>query len=278
MPDLWYTPCARQVRGQTIHGYQWDSAGWMYFHHTEFRKLDAIAEDYGLIPSTDPYADGVINFSLNPNFHRFGSIRFLFDRDAVGRQARVLPMCYAFGDETRKLGRVVDEITEPARRAGRPANTWRVQSQIGLEPADAFWSEAKHYTSNPVSLNAVVAVEYWVPWKPEARSSTSIGANVSPCRGLWSTWDSGIPNALDVVMLQAIYTREFAERLGVPFGLKSCYPYASLDGNKAVVLDEVNLITMTAGLPPVLTSTYSPDLPETKCACPPEDLPKPSLP
>lgn len=280
--ELVFEACEREAADQTFRGVACDirNDGHELYHHTDLPVAESIVKGGAFIPSKDPHKDGVVNFTVSPDFHRFGSVRFVLDRSKV----KTTPMCYVTDGESNKLSKVADKIADERRKddlAG--GNLWRIQSELGVEPESAYLNECKHFSREPVSVKAVKKVEYWAPWKPEKNYGETIGSNVSPCVASWDSWSTGMPGdaAIQYVKSQAQGAKNLADTLGVPFEAKSCYAYAQIERNGIVPLDDDNLRRLTSGEELRIDSVY--DSPLVKrdadghrttpdCLCPKEHI------
>lgn len=266
---LSFVPCEREVEGQQFTGVACESRGKTLFHHTEFSTFKKIVESGELRPSPDPYDDGVVNFTLNEDFHRFGSVRLLFDREKVA----TVPMCYLVDEEDHRAARMVDDKIEELQNKDLPYKARnRIAAEIGLESKIAYGRECKHFTAEPVPLQGpLTGLEYWLPWRP-ARTGNSVGSNVGPCHALWSAWDAGLPSEdiIHRVQDEIATVKQEAQRIGVPFKVKTCYPYASLDRDGVLFFDEENLARLEQGEKPKIVSRYSVTSLPGDCTCPSE--------
>ena len=161
---IFFEPCQRCVDTQSIKGESCNSTGDTYYHHSDVRKLPGIRANGALKASPDPWADGTVNFSLNPNLHRFGSVRFVFDRSKVEEATSTQPMCYAAGEDIWKEAEVVDRIQQERAKQGQAVGRWRIEHELGVE-TPVYRNECKRYSTQLVLLKYVKEVEYWVPWK-----------------------------------------------------------------------------------------------------------------
>lgn len=267
---IFFEPCERQVRGEIIKGEQCESTGSTYYHSTNAKNLSQIKEDGLLKPSPNPSDDGTVNFSFNPHLHRFGSIRFLFDRQKLEASTPLKSMCYATGESIRKEADIIDELQRERMDEGDYSGRWRIEHELGVE-TPVYRSECKRYTTQNVPLREAKTIEYWLPWKPGPFSSTC-GCNVSPLHGVWDTWATGLSDSLKQIQSEIREAKAVAEKLGVPFHVKSCYPYATLDRDRVVILDEDNINRLENQQQPELKSRWGAIFPEEKCLCAPEDI------
>lgn len=273
-PAFVFEPCDRQVDGEVVRGLTCDAPDGELYHHTEARNLPSIRQSGELRPGEDPLSDGTVNFTANPNFHRFGSIRLVLDRRVIP----TVPMCYTYGDEDERRRRVVERRRREALEQGKLIGTNRIENlEHGAESWAVYRNECKHFTREPVPLKgAVKRVEYWVPWKPSSGDSTPVGANVRPCHADWTWWTTGRPSEANIrqVQKEIAEARAFAEELGVPFEVKTCYPLVALDGSRIAWLNAENLQRLADGEP--LQTQYRAERPDVACLCPRETIPEPA--
>src|SRR5579875_1015444 len=71
---------------------------------TSFDNFESIMKDKVLKPGMGPLDDGTVNYTGNPNFHRFGAIRLVFDSSI---KDRLIPMCYVRGEDMAILSNAV---------------------------------------------------------------------------------------------------------------------------------------------------------------------------
>lgn len=271
-PAFRFEPCARQVDGEVVRGLSCDLESDELYHHTEAKNLASIRESGALVPGDDPFSDGTVNFTANPNFHRFGSIRFVFDRAVIP----TVPMCYTYGDEDERRQRVVERRRREALEQGKLVATNRIENrEHGAESWAVYRNECKHFTREPVPLKgAVKRIEYWLPWHVGG-PSTPVGANVVPCHADWSAGATGIPSdvAIRRVQREIADARSLAEELGAAFEVRTCYPWVALDQGRMAWLNEANLNRLVRGEP--LETQYRPMGLKAECLCPRESIPVP---
>lgn len=251
--------CARVVSEleAVLPGVTCDSDSQYFYHHTEPRNLPSIARDGALKPSPiDEYGDGSVNLTVNPDFHRFGSLRLVLDREEAQKAAPIQPMCYTFGEDEEKRSKVVDAIyfERSAQPGGRVSLLNWIAHEIGVEPGGVYGGECKHFTREPVPLTPAIvrAVEYWLPWRA---GDSSIGANVIPCNADWTAWSTGKSSEENVNRIEAeiFDAKKYAHSLGAAFEVRTCYPYASIDRTsndsygEVLPLDKENLTRLELG-------------------------------
>lgn len=269
-----FKSCERPANKEVIKGEQCDSDGETYYHHTGIKNLASIRTNGALKPSPDPWTDGTVNFSLNPHLHRFGSVRFLFDRKRVESEISTEPMCYATGEDIWKEAEIVDRIQQERSKESKTMGRWRIEHELGIE-TPVYRNECQRYTTHPVPLKYVKKVEYWLPWQPGPFGSPT-GCAVSPCSANWTAWSTGLPNAFEQVKKEIREAKDFAKGLGVPFGVETCYPYATLDRDEVVILDKENLNRLEREEEPIKKYRWEARLPAEECVCPPEEIPPPA--
>jgi len=268
--EIFFQPCEHRIDTETIKGKSCNSTDNTYYHHTAVHHLAGIRTNGALKPSADPWQDGTVNFSLNPNLHRFGSVRFLFDRKKVDEKLETKPMCYAVGEDIRKEAEIIDRIQQERAKQGQVMSRWRIEHELGVE-TPAYRSECKWYTAQPVPLNFVKEIEYWIPWKPGSYDGPT-GCNVSPTHALFTAWSTGLADAFGQVREEIRQVRELAHELRVPFHVRTCYPYATLDGDRVLIFNEESLRQLGEGRQPAIQHRWQVSLPSEQCLCPSEEL------
>jgi len=276
LPERLTIPCKRKLNSEEVHGVScsMNDKGELY-HHTSFDNFLATLDEFALIPSSDPLEDGTVNFSANPNFHRFGAIRLVFDGSNPELLKNVQPMCYVKGEDERKLSNeVLRRIHEYEKtHHGETIGITRVEnSQIGAEPYWVFKNECKYYSKAAISLNNVKRVEYWIPYDINKPESTA-GTNVVPCIADYSFFatDREPEKNLQELINQVKRAKEIAEKdLQVPFQVKSCYPYIKTLMYRGIRLTEENLKKIENGIIPEEEDVR---YVEPNCTCPGEEIP-----
>jgi len=273
MSEFRFESCTRNLDEQTVEGRSCFPVEGELYHHTEARNLSKIRETGELRPDPSPFADGTVNFSANPNWHRFGSLRFVLHRDRVS----TTPMCYTSGEEERKRSRAVDRRQEELFRRGITFSKDRIEnSEMGAESWGAFKNECKHISREPVKLKGKVKrLEYWIPHNPSITGGNIVGTNVFPCEASWSMWATGRPPEANVEQVrdEIADAKNYAQELGVPFRVRSCYPFIVMSPHQIARLNEDNLSRLEEGRELSTESVYP--LPEAECTCPPETVPEP---
>lgn len=278
IPKVSFPSVSKKVDEYDFTGIQCEIAGTEYYHHTSSLAFQDICEEGVLRPSTDPLSDGTVNFTLNPNFHRFGSVRLVLDRERVDKAAHITPMVYVTDEfQQRELNHLVDLRQSTFSDHGRNIGRNRIEQDIGVEP-QTYLNECKRFTKDPVPLTTVKEVEYWVPWH---YGNDSSGCNVFPQYSDFTGWATGVPQALAMMQTEVRMAKDCASALGVPFSVKSCYPFMVVDRDE----HGRNMIPLT---PAVLRGIGDGKTPEPseffvsstsgECCCPPEELPKTPLP
>src|SRR5579875_1083598 len=177
-------PCTRKVDSAEVHGMACQDNGELY-HHTSFDNFESIMKDKVLKPGMGPLDDGTVNYTGNPNFHRFGAIRLVFDSSI---KDRLIPMCSVRGEDMAILSNAV--------------------------------SRREHESNFEIPSKRI---EYLIPWSP-IRPNSPAGSSVSLCYPDYTAWQTGISSQQNVrsMMAQIIKAAAAAERLNVPFEVKSC--------------------------------------------------------
>ncbi len=257
-------PCTRKVDSAEVHGMACQDNGELY-HHTSFDNFESIMNDKVLKPGMGPLDDGTVNYTGNPNFHRFGAIRLVFDSSI---KDRLIPMCYVRGEDMAILSNAVSR-REHESNFEIPSN--RIQNREFAAEPWLYKDECKWLSKDEMSLNGLKRIEYWIPWSP-IRPNSPAGSSVSPCYPDYTAWQTGISSQQNVrsMMAQIIKAAAAAERLNVPFEVKSCYRFIAVDGGY-IPLDESNLAKMSRGMmPKVITASRLPE--ERSCLCSSEEI------
>ena len=249
-----FRPTTRRIADETVECVECDDAPVLY-HRTTLKGAAAIAENGHLRPSKDT---GVISYSASPEHTFGGTVKFPFKREDVGP---LRPMCYASGEAYRKASNIRDE---KAQREGISLDA--ASAQLAFSP-EMYVGECEQMGSQPVPIRKAQALEYWVHQGSEVIEEVNVGCKRRIPHHISATAWAGDP--WDRQMKRIAQAREVAGRLGLPFRVRSCFPYALISGwgDRYIPLDDANLARLERGEEPVVIQNKPPEAAEADCRC-----------
>src|SRR5579875_1308518 len=120
---------------------------WRIVSSHFFYNFESIMKDKVLKPGMGPLDDGTVNYTCNPNFHRFGAIRLVFDSSI---KDRLIPMCYVRGEDMAILSNAVSR-REHESNFEIPSN--RIQNREFAAEPWLYKDECKWLSKDEMSLN-----------------------------------------------------------------------------------------------------------------------------
>ena len=214
--------------------------------------FDRIAEKGEIEPSR--YTEAV-SLSTCPTQTYGGKVRLVLHSERI--KDKLIPMCYISRDhEANEIEAGMDEEALAEEAKGREWGTNYVRAKYAVSP-DVYSAECQCEARERVPLERnLKRIEYWIGGiKPQ---DFNVGCeNFHPhVAGLYSRPEDYLE--------QIRRTKRIAEKLGVPFEVKSCFNKVRAGWYTAIELNEENLRRFAEGeIPP---SKPEKEIPET-CVC-----------
>jgi len=208
--DVEFEPCTVECLGVTIHGLK-PTAGREFYHRTDIDDLEKIVEDGKLRPSKDT---NVVSLSSNPKHTFGGAVRLIIDKDDLDLE----PVCYHSSDE-KKIYEAEKKYRDEINPVYMPNEFY---SYCKTYPV-LYASECEFMSKEPIDLDKVKKIEYWLE---DAVGSVSCKRRHPPILNYdgWSKSYEHVKNEIKEA-------KDIAEKLGVPFEVKSCYKYMEVPCN-----------------------------------------------
>jgi len=243
-----FTEIEKRINDEIIHCLICDHSDELY-HRSTARNLTKIAENGEIKPSADTK---VVSLSASGHHTFGGPIRLKFNkRDLVNAE----PMCYAKGDDYSKYSSIRDSRVSDEF----PLN--RVSADLGVT-SSIYDEECEVMSRESIPTDRIEESEYWL---------TGLSTYNVSCRRQLPSYIDGTGwggRVWEDVKREIDEARSAANRLGVPFTVKSCFSQVRLGWNTYMPLDEENLKRMSNGQEPkVLEGVQIPDVGREDCQC-----------
>jgi hypothetical protein len=237
-------PCRRETEFNTAEGKQCPLGPEIY-HRTLPQNFEKIAEERVLKPSE---RIGTVSFSICPTHAVGGTVKLVFDRDEVEKNAKLRPMCYVSGKEGERVLNEIEKTTAERDRAF---------AKYGVQPP-VFEHECEIVSDTSVPVKGLKKVELTLDWWPHAYR---IGCEEKYPHEIDASGWTG--STLEDWKRTIKEVKEKSEKLGVPFELNTCFNSMRLGFGRYVALNKENLKRLERGEDPVEQS----EPPEQKCYC-----------
>jgi len=190
----------------------------------------------------------VVSFSADERNTFGGNLRFSFKKEDVPEPK---PMCYTGGPgkewDYTKYTRIRDgEWVEGGSGLGDPLRVHRqtpdrkpdesldaYSARVGIT-ANLYMDECETMSPGPVPLNKAKSLEFWLGWRPD---DYQVSCNRSSPASIDGSGWNGVP--WDKQLEAVERAREAAKTLGLPFEVKSCFPFVKMRYGYIPLSDEV---------------------------------------
>lgn len=240
-------PCVRATPYGTAEGMKC-ALGPEVNHNTTLEQFPKIVENGELRPGAREWVLGqdAVSMSSCPSQSYSGTVKFVFDSGKVLDKLRA--MCYVnfspgCPEEHRAVEKGMSKEGAEPRDEGITGDN-RVRAKYGIQP-DIYTEECEYVAYEPIPLKEnLKRVEFWIPRRIDAPWESNFG-----CRGTSLNYANVFGHPPEVMLEHIGKVREAAERLGVDFKVKSCFPYMRTGrwGNTYYDLTEENLEKLARG-------------------------------
>jgi len=194
---------------------------------------------------------GVVSLSSCPTQTYGGTVRLVFDTEKI--KDKLIPMCYV--PSNNKVMCKIDKEANKLINKGIPRALDCIRAKYAVSP-DLYAKECEYESRQPIPLKETLKrVEYWIGGFPNS-FNISCEIQIPHRAGDWI--------GIDEYLEQMQKTRKIAEKLGVPFQVKSCFNKLMVSWNKAIELTPENLKKLAEGKLP--EPKPADEIPET-CNC-----------
>ena len=193
--------------GEEINGITTKRTNTLY-HRTNPKALEEIIKDGHFKPMNT----GVLSLSSHPCHIIGGRIRLTLDAKDIDTTA----ICYY---DTNQYGRTMSDcrkkFEKPFRDREQLPEYNLFYSHCNAYP-ESYRSECEHATREPVSTDNIIEIEYWI---------TGLGTSCEAQYPPYITFDNFTGLSYDKLINEIKEARQYAEELGVPFKVNSCFKF-----------------------------------------------------
>jgi len=199
-----------------------------------------------------------LSLSSCPSQGYGGNVKFV-----VKANKNLNPMCYYVWDENTENKKADTGICQEASETevGKSLGTNRVRGKYHVN-LSMYKRECEYVSHKNIPLKKnLEKIEFWIPWK--------IGKNEynHACKGVlpgYANVEPGDERGIKVLKEQIEQVNGQANKLGVPFEVKSCFSALKASGgDRYIPLTDENLKKLAAGITPEVVEGKIPE----KCKC-----------
>ena len=177
---------------------------------------------------------GVVSLSSCPTQTYGGTVRLVFDTEKI--KDKLIPMCYV--SPKSKVMCEIEKEADKLTNKGVPRARDYAYAKYAVSP-DFYARECEYESRQPIPLKGTLKrVEYWIGMHPHA-FNLSCERTYPHRAGDWISPEDYLEEIQKV--------RKIAEKLGVPFQVKSCFNKLMVSWNKAIELTPENLKKLAEG-------------------------------
>jgi len=222
-----------------------DIAGWIAKSGTlkGGQHIGALGED-------------VLSLSSCPTQGYGGHVKFV-----VKATKNLKPMCYYKWDENKEADHGIDVEASAKSETGESVGANRVRGKYGVN-LSMYERECEYVSHKDIPLkHNLEKIEFWIPWKIGKHQYSH------SCKGSLPGYANVVPGdetGIKVLKEQIEQANGQANKLGVPFEVKSCFSALKASwGDRYIPLTEENLKKFAEGITPEVVEGKIPQ----KCKC-----------